>query len=64
LGSWDGITTVADMKLVLASAAGILEPEGTDGSVHRGYLSLYTSADVVSKLSKHSARMQVCFYFF
>jgi hypothetical protein len=52
------------MKLVLASAAGILGPEGADGSVHRGYLSLYTSADEVSKLSKHSARMQVCFYFF
>jgi hypothetical protein len=55
---------VADMKLALASAAGILGPQGADGSVHRGYLSLYTSADEVSKLSKHSARMQVCFFFF
>nr|CAB3477795.1 unnamed protein product [Digitaria exilis] len=52
----------ADLKLALASAAGILGPEGADGSdpsVHRGYLSLYTSADEGSKLNKQSARMQV-----
>ncbi|KAF8775705.1 hypothetical protein HU200_004313 [Digitaria exilis] len=51
----------ADLKLALASAAGILGPEGADGSdpsVHRGYLSLYTSADEGSKLNKQSARMQ------
>ncbi|TVU35766.1 hypothetical protein EJB05_17669, partial [Eragrostis curvula] len=53
---------VADMKLAPTSATGILGPEGADGSdpsVHRGYLSLYTSEDEGSKLSKRSARMQV-----
>ncbi|GJN18212.1 hypothetical protein PR202_gb05352 [Eleusine coracana subsp. coracana] len=61
-GTQRALEWVADMKLGLASAAGILGPEGADGSdpsVHRGYLSLYTSADEGSKLSKQSARMQV-----
>ncbi|BAS73448.1 Os01g0651200, partial [Oryza sativa Japonica Group] len=34
--------------------------DGTDPSVHRGYLSLYTSEDQCSELNKQSARMQVC----
>ncbi|KAL6842667.1 hypothetical protein ACP4OV_027511 [Aristida adscensionis] len=61
-GTQRALEWVADLKLALASAAGILGPEGADGSdpsVHRGYLSLYTSADEGSKLSKQSARMQV-----
>ncbi|KAJ1284554.1 hypothetical protein BS78_03G213200 [Paspalum vaginatum] len=61
-GTQRALEWVADLKLALASAAGILGPEGADGSdpsVHRGYLSLYTSADQGSKLSKQSARMQV-----
>ncbi|XP_062203168.1 phospholipase A1-II 2-like, partial [Phragmites australis] len=61
-GTQHALEWVADLKLALASAAGILGPEGADGSdpsVHRGYLSLYTSADEGSKLSKQSARMQV-----
>ncbi|TKW15696.1 hypothetical protein SEVIR_5G254000v4 [Setaria viridis] len=61
-GTQRALEWVADLKLALASAAGILGPEGADGSdpsVHRGYLSLYTSADEGSKLSKKSARMQV-----
>jgi hypothetical protein len=62
-GTQRALEWVADLKLALASAAGILGPEGADGSdpsVHRGYLSLYTSADEGSKLSEQSARMQVC----
>ncbi|KAL5221034.1 hypothetical protein ABZP36_025747 [Zizania latifolia] len=61
-GTQRALEWVADLKLALASAAGILGPEGADGtnpSVHRGYLSLYTSADEGSELSKQSARMQV-----
>ncbi|RLN25278.1 hypothetical protein C2845_PM07G18190 [Panicum miliaceum] len=61
-GTQRALEWVADLKLALASAAGILGPEGADGSdpsVHRGYLSLYTSADEGSKLSKQSARVQV-----
>ncbi|KAF8675867.1 hypothetical protein HU200_047359 [Digitaria exilis] len=60
-GTQRALEWVADLKLALASAAGILGPEGADGSdpsVHRGYLSLYTSADEGSKLNKQSARMQ------
>ena len=62
-GTQRALEWVVDLKLALASAARILGPEGTDGSdpsVHRGYLSLYTSADEGSNLSKQSARMQVC----
>ena len=62
-GTQRALEWVADLKLALASAAGILGPEGAGGSdpsVHRGYLSLYTSADEGSNLSKQSARMQVC----
>lgn len=61
-GTQRALEWVADLKLALTSAAGILGPEDADGSepsVHRGYLSLYTSADEGSKLSKKSARMQV-----
>ncbi|KQK08982.1 hypothetical protein BRADI_2g45270v3 [Brachypodium distachyon] len=61
-GTQRALEWVADLKLAFASAAGILGPEGADGSdpsVHRGYLSLYTSADPGSELSKQSARMQV-----
>ncbi|KAM0838620.1 hypothetical protein ACQ4PT_060849 [Festuca glaucescens] len=61
-GTQRALEWVADMKLAFASAAGILGPEGADGSdpsVHRGYLSLYTSSDQSSELSKQSARMQV-----
>ncbi|KAK1666107.1 hypothetical protein QYE76_054266 [Lolium multiflorum] len=61
-GTQRALEWVADMKLGFASAAGILGPEGADGSdpsVHRGYLSLYTSSDQCSGLSKQSARMQV-----
>jgi hypothetical protein len=67
-GTQRALEWVADMKLAFASAAGILGPEGADGSdpsVHRGYLSLYTSSDQSSELSKQSARMQVrvlCFF--
>jgi len=71
-GTQRALEWVVDLKLALASAAGILGPEGADGSdpsVHRGYLSLYTSADEGCRLSKQSARMQVCacvlcFFFF
>ncbi|KAF7029975.1 hypothetical protein CFC21_041601 [Triticum aestivum] len=61
-GTQRALEWVADLKLAFASAAGILGAEGADGSepsVHRGYLSLYTSADEGSELSKQSARMQV-----
>jgi hypothetical protein len=61
-GTQRALEWVADM-LALASAAGILGPEGTDGSdpsVHRGYLLLYTSADECSKLSQQSARIRIC----
>ncbi|VAH77932.1 unnamed protein product [Triticum turgidum subsp. durum] len=60
-GTQRALEWVADLKLAFASAAGILGAEGADGSepsVHRGYLSLYTSADEGSELSKQSARMQ------
>ncbi|KAF8695858.1 hypothetical protein HU200_036733 [Digitaria exilis] len=66
-GTQRALEWVADLKLALASAAGILGPEGADGSdpsVHRGYLSLYTSADEGSKLNKQSARMQVLLLLF
>jgi hypothetical protein len=65
-GTQRALEWVADLKLALASAAGILGPEGggggggSDPSVHRGYLSLYTSDYEGSNLSKQSARMQVC----
>ncbi|NP_001396360.1 phospholipase A1-II 2 isoform 1 [Oryza sativa Japonica Group] len=62
-GTQRALEWVADLKLAPASAAGILGPEGADGtdpSVHRGYLSLYTSEDQCSELNKQSARMQVC----
>ncbi|EAY75192.1 hypothetical protein OsI_03084 [Oryza sativa Indica Group] len=60
-GTQRALEWVADLKLAPASAAGILGPEGADGtdpSVHRGYLSLYTSEDQCSELNKQSARMQ------
>ncbi|KAI4963960.1 hypothetical protein ZWY2020_008564 [Hordeum vulgare] len=50
-----GAGWVADLKLAFASAAGILGAEGADRSepsVHRRYLSLYTSVDEGSELSK------------
>ncbi|KQK08985.1 phospholipase A1-II 3 [Brachypodium distachyon] len=60
--AWRGtkrmVEWASDLDIVLVPAAGVVGPGGR-GSVHRGFLSLYTSKNSTSRFNKQSAREQV-----